>query len=213
MILSGRDPDPAELRKLHEAVIAGDDPTAPARMAEVLLPALLQRFAAARFKEPHTVDSLVGLSIARYLADPSRYLPERGPLLAYLWQDVKGDLRNEWEKSSRLRQHESPDSDLIELATSDRNLTVEEEVLDAMDPFDVPSAVLERARDQLSRFSSQDLQLIALLGSGIRDTAPYAEVLGIAHLPRGIQAKEVNRHKDRLKKRLGVIRDQLSQPQ
>lgn len=78
-----------------------------------------------------------------------------------------------------------------------------------MDAFDLPPALLERARSKLSEFSEQDRQLIALLGTGVRSTGPYAEVLGIAHLPALAQAREVNRHKDRLRKRLGVIRDQL----
>jgi hypothetical protein len=204
------DPDPAELCELHEALVAGEDPTVPARLAELLLPALRRRFASTRMPDPHSVESLIGLSIARYLATPSRYRPERGPLLAYLWQDVAGDVKNERDSRTRLRQHESPDSAAVELGTTDRNLSVEEEVLDAVDPFDMPPAVLERARDQLGRLSERDRQLVALLGSGVRSTGPYAEILGIAHLPDRAQAKEVNRHTDRLKKRLGVIRGELS---
>jgi hypothetical protein len=207
------DPDPGELRELHEALVAGDDPTVPSRLAALVLPAMQRRFASVRTADPDSVESLIGLSIARYLAKPTRYRPERGPLLAYLWQDVTGDLKNEWDKSARLRKQESPDSAVVELSAADRNLSVEEEVLDAMDPFDVPPAILERARDQLSRFSEQDQQLIALLGEAVRSTTPYAEILGIAHLPRQAQAREVKRHKDRLKKRLGVIRDQLSRPE
>jgi DNA-directed RNA polymerase specialized sigma24 family protein len=208
----GDDPDPAELRRLHEALVADEDPTVPARLAELLLPALRRRFASTRMSDPHSVESLIGQSIARYLNEPGRYRPERGPLLAYLWQDVAGDVKNEWDSHTRLRQHESPDSAAVELGTADRNLSVEEEVLDAVDPFDVPLAMLERAWEQLNRFSEQDRQLIMLLGAGVRSTGPYAEVLGIAHLPSHLQAKEVNRHKDRLKKRLEVIRGELRQP-
>jgi hypothetical protein len=209
----GDDPGQAELRELHEELVAGEDPTVPARLAELLLPALRRRFASTMTPDPHSVESLIGLSIARYLNEPERYRPERGPLLAYLWRDVAGDVKNEWDSRARLRQHESPDSAAVELSTADRNLSVEEEVLDAMDRFDVPPAVVERARDQLSRFSEQDRQLLALLGAGVRSTGPYAEILGIAHLPVRAQAKEVNRHKDRLKKRLEVIRGQLRQPE
>lgn len=190
--------------------MSGADPTAPARLADVLLPALRRRSMSVRTSDPHTLNSLIGLSIARYLADPSRYRPERGPLLAYLWQDVMGDLKNEWESAARVRKHELPNTEVVELDTADRNPSVEEEVLNAIDPFDVPTALADRARKLLSGFSEQDRLLVALLGGGVRDTAPYAEVLGIAHLPRHLQAKEVNRHKDRLKKRLGVIRGQLS---
>lgn len=209
----GDDRDPAELRELHEALLAGEDPTVPARLAELLLEALQRRFVSKRTFDPDSVESLICQSIARYLNEPWRYRPERGPLLAYLWRDVTGDLKNEWDSHARLRRHESPDSAAVELGTADRNLSVEEEVLDTVDRFDVPTAVLERARKQLSQFSEQDRQLIMLLGEKVRSTTPYAEILGITHLPARAQAKEVNRNKDRLKKRLGVIRDELSGPE
>jgi hypothetical protein len=211
--MSRNDPDPRELRELHEALVAGEDPTVPARLAELLLPALRRRFASREAPDPHSVESLINLSIARYLKEPERYQPERGPILAYLWRDVAGDLNNEWEGRIRLRDQESSSRTAVGLGTADRNPTVEEEVLDAVDRFDVPTAVLERAREQLSRFSEQDRQLIMLLGAGVRSTAPYAEALGITHLSARAQAKEVNRNKDRLKKRLGVIRDELSRPE
>ena len=205
----GGDPDPARLRELHEALLADEDPTVSSRLAELLLSALRHRFASARTHDPHLVESDIDLCIARYLREPWRYQPERGPLLAYLWLDVAGDVKNEQERNARRRDHETPDSNVVELIGADRNLNVEEEVLNAMDPFDLPPALLERARSKLSEFSEQDRQLIALLGAGVRSTGPYAEVLGIAHLPALAQAREVNRHKDRLRKRLGVIRDQL----
>lgn len=210
--MSAADPDPAELRRLHEALVSADDPTAPSRLAELLLPPLRRRFASTRMPDPHSLESLIGLSIARYLADPTRWQPQHGPLLGYLWQDVNGDVKNERGSRARLRQHESPDSAAVELGAVDRNLSVEEEVLDDMDPFDVPPALVEQARAQVSRFSERDRQLVGLLGAGVRSTSPYVEILGIAHLPEEAQAKEVKRHKDRLKKRLGVIRGELSRP-
>lgn len=206
---SGDEPTQEALLDLHAALVAGDDPTASARLAELLLPALQRRFRSTSMPDPHSVDSLIGLSIARYLAEPTRYRPERGPLLGYLWQDVAGDVKNERESRTRLRKHESPDRDSIELVGHDRNLSVEEEALDAVDPFDIPQAVLDRARTELVRFSEQDRELGELLGAGVRSTAPYAEVLGIAHLPADAQRAEVKRNKDRLKARLEVIRDQL----
>lgn len=207
--MSDPDPDPGDLQLLHEALLAGADPTAPARMAELLMPALHRRFSGRELPDPHAVTSLVGLSIARYLAKPARWRPERGPLLAFLWQDVAGDIKNERDSRARLRQHELPDSAAVELFATDQNLSVEEEVLDDMDPFDMAQALAGRALDAISGFSQQDRELVELLGAGVRSTSPYAEVLGITHLPEPHQAKEVKRHKDRLNKRLGVVRGQL----
>ena len=206
------EPSQAELLALHEALVAGDDPTVPARLAEFLLPALQRRFRAARAPDPHSADSLAGQSIARYLDEPDRYDPERSPLLAYLWRDVAADLKNEWASASRRRCHETPTGDTIELHEPARNLSVEEEVLDALDPFDVPPALLEAARQEAARFSATDRRLLDLLTEGVRATAAYAEVLGLSHLPVQIQRREVKRHKDRLKARLEVIRGRLRRP-
>lgn len=203
------DPDPGDLRRLHDALADGSDPTAPARLAELLMPALRRRFASTRLPDPHTLESLIGLSVARYLAEPDRWQPGRGPLLAFLYQDVNGDVKNERDSRARLRRHELPDSAAVEYVGADRNLDVEQEVLDDMDRFDMAPVVLARARQAAAGFDDRDCQLIELLGAGVRATSAYAEVLGIAHLPEDIQAAEVKRHKDRLKKRLGVIRGQL----
>lgn len=207
--MTDTDPDAVELLRLHQLLCAGEDPTAPARMAELLLPALKRRFSATRLADPHTVESLIGLSIARYLADPDRWKPELAPLLAYLYRDVGGDVLNERDSRARLRRHEEPNSAAVELAGADRNLNVEEEVLDEMDPFDVAPAVLARAHEEMAAFSDQDRHLIELLGAGVRATSAYAEVLGISHLPQEAQTEAVKRHKDRLKKRLGVIRSEF----
>jgi hypothetical protein len=207
--MSDTDPDADELLRLHELLIAEIDPTAPACMAELLLPALKRRFAGARLPDPHDVESLIGWSIARYVAEPTRWQPQQAPLLAFLYQDVNGDIVNERDRRARLRRHEEPDSAVVELVGADRNPGPEEEVLDDMDPFDMAPAVLARAREEIAPMDSQDRQLIELLGDGVRATSAYAEVLGIVHLPKEAQADEVKRHKDRLKKRLGVIRAQL----
>lgn len=138
-------------------------------MAELLLPALKRRFSGTKLADP--LESLIGLSIARYLADPDRWKPDRAPLLAYLYRDVGGDVLNERDSRARLRRHEEPTSAAVEVAGVDRNLNVEEEVRDEMEPFDVAPTVLARARDEMAAFSDQDRHLIELLGGGVRATS------------------------------------------
>lgn len=203
------EPLEAELTELHTALVAGEDPTVPARLAEKLVPLLEQRFRSKSGTDVHSVSSLVGLSVARYLAEPHRFKPERGPLLAYLYRDVHGDLKNEMSSHTALRRHEIPDSDTVELGALDRNLDMEEEAVDQLDRFDVPTAVLEEARAEAANFSVQDQELLRLLGDGVRESAPYAAVLGICHLLPAAQRMEVKRHKDRLKARVEVIRGRL----
>lgn len=220
------DPTNEELIELHVELVEGADPTTPSRLAELLISPLRRRFRRFGALDWDTVDSTIGWSIARYLREPARFDPERGGLLPYLWQDVRGDLLNELERRTvsisdgyesaaerpQRARRETPDSDAVEVERDHRNPPVDEEVLDAIDPYDLPAVLVERARTELSRFDTRDLALLELLGGGVRETAPYAEVLGISHLDVGIQRGEVKRHKDRLKARLEVIRAKLTTP-
>lgn len=201
------EPTQEELLALHEQLRAGQDPSVAARMAELLVPALERRFRSARAGDPHAVASLIGLSVARYLQEPGRYDPARGPLLAYLYRDVRGDLLNEQAAARRVR--EQPAGELVEVQEPAGNPGVEEEVLDALDPFDAPPDLLEAGRAELERFDARDRELLDLMLHGVRETSAYAEVLGIAHLPVATQRTEVKRHKDRLKRRLEASRDRL----
>lgn len=220
------DPIDEELIRLHTELVEGVDPTTPARLAELLIAPLRRRFRRFRALDWDAVDSTIGWSIARYLREPTRFDPERGGLLPYLWQDVRGDLLNEVERRTvpvpdgyeargekpRRARREVPDSDAVEVERDHRNPSVDEEVLDAIDPYDLPREVVERARTELGQFDQRDQALLELLGGGVRETTPYAEVLGIAHLDIDVQRREVKRHKDRLKARLEVIRANLATP-
>ncbi|MDA8282171.1 MAG: hypothetical protein M0Z42_02470 [Actinomycetota bacterium] len=220
------EPTNEELSALHEQLVEGADPTTPARLAELLVGPLRRRFRGFTGLDWDTVDSTVGWSIARYLREPARFDPARGGLLPYLWQDIRGDLLNEVERGTvevadghesaeerpRRARREVPDSDAVEVERDHRNPSVDEEVLDAIDPYDLPPALVERARTELGRFDQRDQALLDLLGGRVRETTPYAEVLGIAHLDVDTQRREVKRHKDRLKARLEVIRANLTTP-
>ncbi len=221
------DPTNEELVELHVALVLGANPAIPAKLAELLVAPLRRRFGRFRALDWDTVDSTIGWSIARYLREPSRFDPERGGLLPYLWEDVQGDLLNEVEHRTvpvadhhepaaseppRRQRREIPDGVTVEVERDRRNPPVDEEVLDAVDPFDMPPALVERARAELGRFDQRDQALLELLGAGIRETAPYAEVLGISHLDLDTQRREVKRQKDRLKARLEVIRAKLTTP-
>lgn len=222
------DPDSEHLLALHAELVEGTDLTTSARLAELLVEPLRRRFRQGfNGLDWDTVDSTIGWSIARYLKEPARFDPDRGGLLSYLYQDVRGDLLNELEKRTiaiagaidggdsgrpaRTRR-ELPSSEVLEVEGDRRNLPVEEEVLDAMDPFDLPPAVVERAKGALDGFDDRDRALLDLLGGGVRETSAYAEVLGINHLDVDAQRREVKRHKDRLKARLEVIRAKLAEP-
>lgn len=203
------DPSQDELLALHHALLAGDDPTAKARLAALLLPSLRQRFARRRDLDQADIESLIGESITKYVNNPDRYDPDRAPLLAYLYQDVNGDIRNEVAKRARRPAETATDDEILELRADRGNPTPEDEVVDRLDPLDLPRERVRAALDEIARFSPEEREFLRLRLAGVRSTQPYAEVLGVAHLPADQRRREVKRVKDRLDKRLRSIGDRL----
>jgi hypothetical protein len=154
-------------------------------------------------------------TLARYLRTPEEYEPRRGPLLAWLALDARGDVLNELA-SARARR-EVVDTAAVELRGATGNVfreagairSVEEEALDNADPYDLPEDVLAAIREHAAAFSPEDAAMIELMGEGVRETAAYADVLGIAHLPARDQQVAVKREKDRLTRRLERLRERL----
>lgn len=201
-------PSQEQLLALHHALLAGDV-TAPARLAELLLPALVRRLAGRREVDRAEIESIVGTSIATYLRHPDRYDATRAPLLAYLYQDALGDIRNEGAKPAR-RPEDAAEDGVLEHVPARGNLTPEDDVVDRLDPLDLPRSLVDAALAQIELLGDEDREFLRLRGDGVRSTHAYAAVLGIAHLPPDQQKREVKRAKDRLDKRLGSIRARLA---
>lgn len=155
-------------------------------------------------------------TLAKYLRSPETYEPERGALLAWLALDARGDVLNELA-SARARR-ETVDVATVELRGATRNVfteaaqlrPVEEEALDRADPYDLPPDSLATIREHAAAFSPEEIAVIEQMGEGVRETAAYAEVLGIAHLPARDQQAAVKREKDRLTRRLERLRERLA---
>jgi hypothetical protein len=201
-------PSQEQLLTLHRALLAGDV-TASVRLAELLLPALSGRFAGRRELDRAEVESIVGMTIATYLSQPERYDAARAPLLAYLYQDALGDIRNEAAKRVRRRE-DATDDDVLELVPARGNPTPEDDVVDRLDPLDLPRSLVDAAMAQVELLGDEDREFLRLRAEGVRSTHAYAAALGIAHLPPDQQRREVKRAKDRLDKRLGSIRARLA---
>jgi hypothetical protein len=88
---------------------------------------------------------------------------------------------------------------------------VEDEVMERLDPLDLPGSQVQAVLAQVKELSPEDREFLRLRGEGVRSTHVYAQVLGIAHLPAEQQKREVKRAKDRLDKRLGSIRGRRSE--
>ena len=77
-------------------------------------------------------------------------------------------------------------------------------------PFDLPPETVAVIRERAKSFSVDELAVIELMGEGVRDTASYADVLGISHLPLDEQRAAVKREKDRLSGQLERLRERLA---
>lgn len=205
--MADADPSQEQLLALHEELLAGDV-TAPSRMAELLLPALKRRFAGRRDLEWPEIESLIGESITKYVLGPESYDPSKSPLLAYLYRDVRGDILNAIEKRKRRREEEL-DQPHVEDKGARGNPTLEDEVLDRLDPLDLPPEQVDAVLAKVGQLSVEDREFLCLRASGVRSTQAYAAVLGITHLPVEQQRREVKRVKDRLDKRLRSIRGRV----
>lgn len=201
------DPSDEELIELHFELLAGD-PTAPAVLAAKLLPALSRRFLQESrwdsIVEP--VQSLIGKSVAEYLANPHRYDSTRGALLPWLYMDIRGDIANAKAKDRRRSRRQTDfDFSFADIADGGK-LSVEEEVLDRVDPVDRPQEVVDLALAEVADWTDEERGVMQLIAAGVRSTSEYAVLLGVDHLSTEAQAQVVKNEKDKLNKRIKTLR-------
>jgi hypothetical protein len=211
-----------ELQSLYEGVVAGD-PTAPAEFAELVLRSygsrsdMVSAMAAKgwfddRAEAAREVESFVNEYVARFMAallkGTSKYDPERGSIAAYIARDLKGDVLNEADKHRRYRDRHKLAREDADVGDGPYPWNLEqtpedEEEDDAMKWSDEQRA---KVASFIASLAPADQAVVGLMADGIRDTGPYAEKLGITHLPIYQQRKTVNNIKDRLTKRMKRLR-------
>jgi RNA polymerase sigma-70 factor (ECF subfamily) len=191
-------PEPESLDALFRRVRDGD----PVARSEFIVACLDPLVAHLRCKRPHAdeharvtaaEDALLAL-----LARPGAYDPTKRTLAGYLRMSAAGDLLNELEKERR--HHRGRDSDSVELAEDGRN--------DSPDgPADgLPSFSDADLAAEIAGFNDAERTAFELMRAGEKATAAFADALGLAHLPKEEQAREVKRVKDRVIKRLQRVR-------
>lgn len=127
---------------------------------------------------------------------PGQYDPARSKLKSYLVMALRGDLRNAVKRKEQRREIHAVDVELI--ADS-----LEQE---AEDPWQTASdrEKLERIYGRLREIFpfEPDYTVACMVVEGIRSREKYARVLGLEDLPPDEYASEVDRAKDRVKKKL-----------
>lgn len=189
----------------HEQIVRKDNPTAFAQLAELALPHLVS-FLQQEFHqvESHVCETAVIDCLLTYYAAPEKYDPTKLTLFAYLRMAARHDVLNAIDRQNRRKR---PLHSLDEPAIQTQlisGVTAESDIPDLANWIDSPNHASRQ--EILRRFeadlNSSDRQLLLLMLNGVRESEPYAEVLGITAFPLDDQRREVKRAKDRLTKSL-----------
>jgi RNA polymerase sigma-70 factor (ECF subfamily) len=184
-------------RGIHERLLAAD-PVAPTELAEAMWKPLVMelekkhpRLSASDFLRDAVTDALIS-----YIKQPTQFDPAKRGLFGFLVMAAEGDLRNALAKTTRRRQREVSIEE-VELVGGSGKGRLEAPDLDArLNVQRMLGKIEELFKD------SRDREAVELLMEGERATEAFARVWGLERLPAKDRAREVKRHKDRIKKML-----------
>lgn len=200
--------DAAVQLELHEQLL-GRDPTAPARLADTLFLPLVENL---RRGYPRIDPDLITMAAidawAGFVKAPQKFDPSKGKsLFGYLKMAAEGDLLNALDhlkrEKKRLRALDALRPVEVENVLRNRETATEENPLAQLETKEWQRQV-EAIYGRLDELfpDAIDRQLAELVLTGERRTETYTRILGLQHLSRQDQQREVKRHKDRIKKRL-----------
>ena len=188
----------------HLQILNEDSPTAFAQLSEIALPHLVT-FLQHEFRqiETHLQETAAIDSLLTYHAAPQKFDPDKLTLFAYLRMAARHDLLNAIDRSNRQRR---PLLDIDEPAIQNQLITETNSDTDHLfldqwlsDDDSTNETMLHQFEATLD---TTDRQLFLLMLNGVRETAPYAEIMQLELLPVSEQRREVKRAKDRLTKKL-----------
>ncbi len=189
----------SHLLTLHRRLCDGDR-TASDELAELILDSLVagisRQFPGA---DEHMRYDAVTDAFLDYCAEPQGYEERHGvPLHLFLLMACRRNMLNLLRGEARRKAREERAGHLdaispVELDPVVGNLLQKEENEQLHQQEADLMSILHEPKDQ---------QIVGLRLQGERRTAAFAEILGIAHLPIGVQRQEVKRAKDRIDKLL-----------
>ncbi len=204
--------DPSEQwqTEQHQRIMAGDV-TAFAELCEQALPHLLS-FVRAQFPQvhPHVQESIIIDCLLSYSAAPDQYDSQQLSLLSYLRMAVRGDMLNALQKQKRYEQRLADlDDPVVEQQLAQQ---ADSGALNALDDWLQTHTQMPRQdvlRAMYQELAHADRAILLLMLDGVRDTARFAAVLGVANKDILVQRQAVKRAKDRIKKQLQRFAAQL----
>ncbi len=189
--------------RLHARLLEGTDRAADEIILHYrphLIAAISRGFP--RLSDPHLVETAANDALLAYLGRPEKFDPARSSLIAYLYMHARSNLIDLFRQQTRIKKNHSEFED--GLTSSDSSIDPERRLIES------DSALIRHVRKIVT--DPRDREVLSLMAEGERETAVFAEALGLEHLTVVEQAIAVKRHKDRLKKALtrGLARKRLA---
>ena len=192
----------ARIRSLHDRLLAGDREGVEEAVRLFRRPFLARLTGRPRFRQtdPQMVEDAVLDALLEYAEKPAQFDPSSGRVLeAHLTlaaeRNLLNLLRSEGRRHRREREaaaREAPGNRAaVELQSPAGNLLQEETATELQRNRDEALALLTDPRDR---------RVYELRLEGEFRTTAFAAVLGIRHLPKDDQRREVKRVKDRIEK-------------
>lgn len=179
-------------RELHRRLLCRDDKEAPAEFAKLFMEPLRRDLRSEGFSHDDLDQAAID-SVQKFIQFPKRYKPGRSGVLSYLVMDARGDLRNLRAREKKFVSIDDPDAEQI-MEVPDHHQSPEEELI--AENSEIVQVLDSQLKDPLDR------KVLELMKEGVRETRPYAELLGLSDLDEEEQRAEVNRVKDRIRKTL-----------
>jgi len=188
---------------LHRRLVHGDV-TAFADLARIFLDSLIKWLVdsnSASISKDLCIEAAEDALIA-LVKNPASFNRDAGKRLGeYLCMSAQGDFRNLLRKEGR---HRKKSLEVVELSSEDGKYLVTDD--DPSLPLQIQEEseragreIIPVVSDGLSEGESRVLDLIL---QGERKTSVFAQALGIDHLPKKEKTVEVNRVKNKIKKRI-----------
>lgn len=203
--------DETWLQEQHQRLIDGD-PLASSDIASAIYPVFVGIFSKKYAGiEQELIASAVADVLIAYLKCPQDYPADKEiKLFSYLYTRIKSFTLNYYQKEKTRKSRELLHKDIF----SETQESLSEEVVFQSEEANVElfdsnieysdEKILLPQTDRLAEIfdNSADQRMSHLIIVGVRATAQFSSILGIATRPLSEQKIIVKRHKDRIKKRL-----------
>jgi len=197
------EPSREQQAQLHQRIVQ-EDPIAFAELCEKALDHLVL-FLRAQFPQQnsHQQEQTAIDCLLNYQRRPTQYNPKKLSLFAFLRMAARYDMLNAIDKHRRQSQRiTSLDDPTTHLRLPGDDTLNEHIAFDEWLHEHTELSFQEILSLLDAELEEEEKQMMFLMMEGIRDSAPYADLLGITDDNEASRRQEVKRAKDRLNKKL-----------